>query len=343
MESDGIAVVVRNTFLHYADATDNEQHGRSNSAPPSCRHGVKEKAGNFGTSAASTTGEQSALDSDSDDVSVSSIVTKDELDSPTRRSSASATNRWSSEIDSDDEAVSQQQCQYSLAPAQQQPSQESDSAQQQLEEMTAMVMDIWSQLRLMESSIEAGDATLAEVKTSAPTKITAEVKSPAPTQTTRLGQKLDAKVRPFVPSSVPIQSEVHNLLASVGQILRSAHGVVDVDVKFGPAGTLATITVQVDSSASKASVINASKSALLEVAAGSQNTYVLGYEAQPFQEDVGGSCFCTALATLPAAWECSACWDTYSLGFCPRTRSATRCKWQHPGRSDLQPVRVVVC
>ena len=44
-------------------------------------------------------------------------------------------------------------------------------------------------------------------------------------------------------------------------------------------------------------------------------TYVLGYEVSPFQEDANGRGFCAALACMPKAWECSACWDTYTMGF----------------------------
>merc|ERR1740138_1400096 len=113
---------------------------------------------------------------------------------------------------------------------------------------------------------------------------------------------------------------------------------MDVDVHLGVAGTLATMTVTC-MMLDKSAAIVASKSALLEVAASSKSTYVLGYETKPFQDDADGSGFCCTLASMPVAWECSACWDTYTMGSCPRNRT---CKWHHPGRTQLQPVRVVV-
>jgi len=169
-------------------------------------------------------------------------------------------------------------------------------------------------------------------------------------------EKLVAKARPFVPSGQypttwgpackrpdcngPLLEEsFQSFLTLVGQRLMSAHGVANVDVKVGMTGALATINVQLNSGASARSVITASKSALLDVAAGSQRTYVMGYEATPFQDDIAGSGFCTALASMPADWECSACWDSYTIGFCPRKQT---CKWQHPGFDHVQPLRVVV-
>jgi len=329
-----MALVVRNTFLQYSEQEDAKKHGRSNSAPPTSRH-VNRVKGDYESAAVSTTCESverdtSTVVSDNDDaVSTASYLTEYEGVSP-------SVSRQ--EIDTDDDEASLQPIpvtdHHQLVPT---------DAQQQLEQMSQMVMDIWSKLSSMESSIEA------QLGDTAPNGTAAEIKSetaqiPTPPATKSLGQpaacqKLVANARPFVPNCDAKSNEVQKVLSLVGQALTSARGVTDVDVDLGHAGTLATITARVDSNISNSSVITAAKSAFLEVAATSRSTYVLGYEATPFQDDADGSGFCAALATMPVAWECSACWDTYTMGSCPRKRT---CKWHHPGRSELQPVRVVV-
>jgi len=328
-----MALVVRNTFLQYSQQGDAEEHGRSNSAPPTSRHANRDK-GDYESAAVSTTCESldkdtSTVVSDNDDaVSTASYMTEYEGVSP-------SVSRQ--EIDTDDEASLQPMAvtdHHQPVPT---------DAQQQLEQMSQMVMEIWSKLRSMESSMEAQLGDTAPTGTAAESKsLTAQISAPPATKSfgqPAACQKLVANARPFVPSCESKSNEVQKVLSLVGQALTLARGVTDVGVNVGPAGTLATITARVDSNILKSSVITAAKSAFLEVAATSQSTYVLGYEATPFQDDAAGSGFCAALATMPAALECSACWDTYTMGTCPRKRT---CKWQHPGRSELQPVRVVV-
>lgn len=65
------------------------------------------------------------------------------------------------------------------------------------------------------------------------------------------------------------------------------------------------------------------KDALLEGAANSTCTYVLGYLAKPFQVQKHG--FSTVLCGMRD--ESRACWDAYSKGFC---RKPERCKLLHP-------------
>jgi len=133
--------------------------------------------------------------------------------------------------------------------------------------------------------------------------------------------------------------DANDVLASVKQLLMFAQGVASVDVQSSAEGTLATISIQVDTNVStKSKVIAASKLVLLEAAANSQTVYIMGYEAEPFK-DLSESMFATMLASLPIAWQHSACWETYSQGVCPRGKC---CKWQHPGKRELQPVRVTV-
>jgi len=349
-----MALVVRNTFLDYSQQEDDKSPGRSNSAPPSTRYSNRDKGevdfaavstSDFSTTcgASRTSRTVSTTDfsepdtprvSDTDDVvSLSSYnVTEHEGDSPSMSRQ---------ELQSGHDA-----CLQPFSANNHHLASQALDTQQQLEQMSQMVMDIWSKLRSMESSIEAqnGDAATTEAVADIKTEIKTQLaQMPAPQETKNVGQaaacqqKLAVNARLFVPSGE--YNEAHDVLSLVGQALKSAHGVADVDVALGPAGTLATITVKVHPNAFKSSVIIAAKSAFLEVASTSESTYVLGYEAAPFQDDVGGSGFCAALASMPPAWECSACWDTYTMGYCPRRKN---CRWQHPGRNQLQPVKVVV-
>jgi hypothetical protein len=108
-------------------------------------------------------------------------------------------------------------------------------------------------------------------------------------------------------------------------------------------GTVATLTVQLakgwQSSIGRRNVAAMAKSALMDTTYDSQNVYILGYESQPFEELPQGSGFAFAFALLPPAWYSSACWETYQQGHCPR---CTKCKWKHPGRDEIRPVRVVI-
>lgn len=333
-----MALVVRNTFLHFTHEEDEDSlhHGRSNSAPPACRQTKRDK-GDYDSTAVSTTCETLELDastiaSDIDDVESQFACTEHEDLSPAMSGCDS---------DSDDDDAAQQHnsalTHVTLSP---------EAVQQQLEQMSQKVMDIWSKLRSIEA--QCGDtvavATPAENEREASQFIVQpDVKQvgSAPVPGHAAGRQLDGKACPFIPSGT--SGEIESVLDSVKQVLMIVPGVAAVEVKLGRAGTLATVSIRLDSKTSESkvsdSVIAASKSAFLEFAANSQSVYVLGYEAEPFQEDPSGSGFSTTLALMPTAWECSACWDVYQKGFCHRRKT---CKWQHPGRNELQPVRVVV-
>jgi len=321
-------LIVRNTFLDFSQHEDDLQnHGRSSSAPPACRQEHRNKGDDdsaiISTTCASELGEKFELDASTDDDSASDIGDSVSQSSNTEHENVSPPMTIC-ESDSDDDL---DEASTLPVPSHLQPS--SEAAQQQLDQMSDTVMGIWSKLREMESSMEA------EVHSPIQAVTEQSALTPGPAAAV---QQLDGKASLFVPSCKKT-SEVHTLLASVKQALVCAPGVASVDVKLGPAGTLTTISIKVDSSTPKSVAMAASKSALLESAANSQSVYVLGYEADPFQEDASGSGFATALATMPTAWECTACWDTYSIGVCPRRKT---CKWQHPGRNELQPVRVIV-
>jgi len=302
-----MALVIRNTFLDFNDIDQDGSSasvGRSSSAPPTCRQAKQDK-GDFDSAGISA------------DVSTDASSDEDEVTSQSSNTEHEDVSAAMTEAGSDSE------CDPSRAP------QLSDAdAEKQLELMSQSVMDIWAKLRAIESSIEAEPAE--------PEKEAVEV----PVAPAR-GQALHGSARPFVPSGKA--SEMHSLLSSVKQALASVQGVAAVDVNIGPVGTLSTISIRLQASFAKRTqadgVIAAAKSTLFELAASSESVYVLGYDSQkPFEEDARGFGFYTTMATMPS--ECTACWDLYQHGCCPRRKT---CKWQHPGRNELQPVRVVIC
>jgi len=323
-----MALVVRNTFLDFNQDEDSLQHVRSSSAPPTCRHKGESISEDCETFVDSST-EHSTAASDIDDF-VSGSSNCDQDDSDHEHEDVSPPNEMTNDSDSDDENTQWQR----PVPSAVVGTITEAAAQEQLDQMSQMVMDIWSKLRSVE----------AEVKNSKPAVVEAAPSvASAPAQGQTATSRLSGIATPFTPSGCDKTTEVQGVLASVRDAVLSEQGVTSAVVNLGPAGTLATICIQLQTSASPMlakNLMNRAKSALLDAASHSETTYVLGYEATPFQDDRSGSSFVTALASLPKAWECSACWDTYTQGSCPRRRM---CKWQHPGRNELQPVRVIVC
>lgn len=317
-----MALTIRNTFLHFTQHEDEQQpQYRSNSAPPTCRETQRNK-GDHDSAADSTTFETSstiASDFFEDDVVSprSSCTEHEELSPP-------LTSRGS---DSDDNEF--------------QPKESAkvsdDAAQEQLDVMSQKVMDLWSRLRSIESSLAASREDIVD-----PTEAGPAPEAPKAMEQSSMKQTGASSAHAHIQSRVP--AEVQSVLASARGILTRIPGVTSVDVNLGTPGTLSTITVNLNSCSSKpslvASVLSTAKSALLDLAASSQSTYVLGYEARPFQDESNGNGFATVLASMPPEWECSACWDVYQKGICCRRKT---CKWQHPGRNQLQPLRIVVC
>lgn len=70
-------------------------------------------------------------------------------------------------------------------------------------------------------------------------------------------------------------------------------------------------------------VLECAKANLLEAAGSSNDIYVMGYEATPFQTKPDG--FEATLGVMQD--ESQACWDSYTSGSCCR---GVRCRWQHP-------------
>lgn len=134
-------------------------------------------------------------------------------------------------------------------------------------------------------------------------------------------------------------AEVGIVLNAARLILESSPSVASVNISAGPAGTIANVSVKMVVNSPQiacASVAAIAKAALLESAASSKSVYVLGYESMPFHSDGHSIGFSSTLAV--ASCGSSTCWETFQKGCCPRGR---KCKWQHPGRDEVQPIRVV--
>jgi len=84
--------------------------------------------------------------------------------------------------------------------------------------------------------------------------------------------------------------------------------------------------------------VQQAKDILIHSSARSSSTYVLGYDAAPFEAEEDGG-FRATLSMVPAYMEGMACWDTYQKGSCSRRASCSYC---HPSDDDLAPVRVIL-
>jgi hypothetical protein len=104
--------------------------------------------------------------------------------------------------------------------------------------------------------------------------------------------------------------------------------VIDVQVRDGQGGTVMIVARCL--AVNDTSTIPAMKDALLKTAAESENTYVMGYNARPFN-DLDAHSFSAKIAVMPEGHRRTACWETYTQGFCPR---CNKCRWSHPAESD---------
>lgn len=151
--------------------------------------------------------------------------------------------------------------------------------------------------------------------------------------------KLRSSAQLFKSVAVEPPDEVKLALSQMAANVTSFGEVCDVQVQEGCMGGVAMVTCQTcDASANSASILNSVKHSLLCAAAESENTYVMGYNSQPFT-DLDAFSFSASIGCVPAAHRDTACWDTYMTGFCPRPG---KCRWAHPGEMDVMRCIVVV-
>jgi hypothetical protein len=153
--------------------------------------------------------------------------------------------------------------------------------------------------------------------------------------------KLKSKAKIFEPvSSLP--RDMHCVLMAAQAALSSSPNILNVQMCDGRLGGITTIigsyargSLQVFELMKTLTIV---KTLLLDAAANTENTYVMGYVSDPFT-DIGQSGFSTKLASVPAEQEASTCWDCYQKGFCPRRST---CRWCHPLDSNLANVVVML-
>jgi len=235
------------------------------------------------------------------------------------------------------------------------------TVQQQLELTSEVVMNMWSKINALEvelSKTMAGQVhcgtfspNRSGMANDAPPLIDAQVGQqlcqmpPLPTTPPRKKprtrkNKLDSRAAIRKDTAPP--AELVAVLADAAQVLDATAGIMDAKVTSTTAGTLATLTIRVleNSADEMRSVAAIAKSVILEAAARSENVYVLGYEATPFMESPSEDGFSGTLAVASNIFPTSFfCWETYTKASCPNGCS---CKLRHPGRHEIQPMRVVI-
>lgn len=107
-------------------------------------------------------------------------------------------------------------------------------------------------------------------------------------------------------------------------------------------GSSTTIHVKLDEDTDKEvhnEVLKSAKDTLLSAAEKSQHTYILGYEAEPFEDIPETSGFTATIGSVPVHMQDSACWETFQKGACS---SPGICLWCHPMASNLSPLSVQI-
>jgi hypothetical protein len=148
--------------------------------------------------------------------------------------------------------------------------------------------------------------------------------------------KLRPQAQPFKSVRTP-PAEVLTLISCAMEVLASGHGVDNVQLMDGGMGGTSMIVAQSRSTSPDVQILSLVQDALMGSAEQSENTYVLGYGAQPFTK-LDLHSFRASIAHVPAAHHATACWDTYEQGSCPRRCGS--CRWDHP--SDVDIMRLIV-
>jgi len=148
--------------------------------------------------------------------------------------------------------------------------------------------------------------------------------------------KLKSNARPFKSARTPA-GEVMGVIANAVEVLSKDADISSVRVHDGGMGGT-TMIVGKSSSLNPDALLVFSlvKDALLRSAEKSENTYILGYGTQPFN-NLDPLSFSANIACMPKTHQDTACWDTYENGSCPRCAT---CRWDHP--SDIDQIRVIV-
>lgn len=150
--------------------------------------------------------------------------------------------------------------------------------------------------------------------------------------------KLRTQAQPFQSKMTP-PTEVETLISNAAEVLMSGMDIINVQVTYGGmGGTTMIIGESASTDPDVQFTFSLVKETLLNVAEQSENTYVLGYGAQPFN-NLDQLSFSANIGCVPAAHQDTACWDTYEKGYCPR---CDKCRWDHPSKFDTMRIIVMI-
>lgn len=185
---------------------------------------------------------------------------------------------------------------------------------------------------------EKGSSTDSRRPSTSDNKVTLSLDCMVSAASERVRAKLKTTAKPFKSLlKKTATSEVMTVVSSAVESLSKCDGILGVRVHDGGmGGTTMIVGKSAHVEPDAAWVFSKVKDALLLSAEQSENTYILGYGAQPWN-NLDNMSFSANIASVPAAHQDTACWETYEKGFCPRCAS---CRWDHP--SDIDQVRVIV-
>jgi len=150
--------------------------------------------------------------------------------------------------------------------------------------------------------------------------------------------KLKSTAQPFKSVREPTADAKH-VIAQAVEVVSSCADVFDVQVRDGGmGGTTVIIAKSLSAEPDPSLIFSLVKDTLLNAASQSENTYIMGYGAQPFQ-NLDTLSFSASIACPPVALHKTTCWDTYEKGYCPRCAT---CCWNHPAEIDKMRVIVMI-
>lgn len=148
--------------------------------------------------------------------------------------------------------------------------------------------------------------------------------------------KLRPTARPFKSVREPT-ADTNFVIACAKEVISTFGDIIDVQVRDGGMGGTTVIIAKSRSADPDPSLIfSLVQDALLNSAAQSENTYIMGYGSEPFKK-LDTLSFTATLAVPAVAHHKTTCWDTYEKGYCPRCAT---CRWNHP--TEIDKMRVIV-
>jgi len=193
----------------------------------------------------------------------------------------------------------------------------------------------WSDMVDDDSPAVSSPVSLASMVQCCPSKVTLsllDTVSAAPTRS-----KLRPTAKLFKSTRAP-PTEVAMIIESAVAAL-SSQGIIDVQVQDGGMGGTTSIVASLSDVQSDAKhILSIVQNALLTSAEQSENTYILGYGAKPFN-NLDECTISARICSVPNAQQDTFCWDIYEKGFCANCDS---CEWSHPVAADIMRVIVMI-